>query len=189
MIGYLPSIPKVHYMAVCRATGRIPRAAAVLTVAAAMEVTAAAIGGASGGLKGLSFALLAVFIVEGLVTTPSVIRAAIGGGRHRRADSSTAASSNRAYNAQRLEKPSRSYSLEQVRPRYSHSRTIDVPGTKHEPITSARTLPLRYRNDGLPGTDSRQRPRSAGGGNCRLAINRERPNCAVIRSVDKRDST
>ena len=83
VIGYLPSIPKVHYMAVCRATGRVPRAAAVLTAAAAAEVTAAAAGGLAGGLNGLSCALLAVFLVEGLVTAPPVLRTAFGGGAHR----------------------------------------------------------------------------------------------------------
>ena len=83
IIGYLPGIPKVHYMAVCRATGHAARAAAVLSLAAAMEVTAAAVGGMAGGLEGLSYALLAVFIVEGIVTTPPVLRAAIGYGRHR----------------------------------------------------------------------------------------------------------
>jgi O-antigen/teichoic acid export membrane protein len=87
VLGYLPTVPKMHFIAVCRAAGRISRAAAVLSVAAAMEVTAAAVGGASGGLKGLSFALLAVFFVEGLVTAPSVLRAATGHGRHRQADS------------------------------------------------------------------------------------------------------
>jgi len=84
ILGYLPGIPKVHYMAVCRATGRIPRAAAVLTVAAIAEVAAVIVGGASGGLKGLSITLLVVYISEGLVTTPPVLRAAIGHGRHRR---------------------------------------------------------------------------------------------------------
>jgi O-antigen/teichoic acid export membrane protein len=91
VIGYLPGIPKVHYMAVCRATGRIPRAAAVLTAAAVLEVTGASVGGAVGGLTGLSFALLAVFILEGLVTAPSVLRAAIGHGRHRHGGSPAAA--------------------------------------------------------------------------------------------------
>jgi O-antigen/teichoic acid export membrane protein len=85
VIGYLPTIPKMHYIAVCRAQGRIPRAAIVLTSAAAMEVTAAAIGGALGGLNGLSLALVAVFFLEGLVTAPSVLRAAVGHGSHRRA--------------------------------------------------------------------------------------------------------
>ena len=79
-VSYLPAIPKIHYIAVCRAKGQIPRAAAVLTTAAAAEVTAAALGGASGGLRGLSFALLTVYLVEGVVTAPSVLRAAIGHG-------------------------------------------------------------------------------------------------------------
>jgi O-antigen/teichoic acid export membrane protein len=84
IISYLPSIPKVHYMAVCRATGRIARAAAVLSVAAVMELAATIAGGLSGGLRGVSFALLAVFIAEGLVTLPPVLRAASGHGRHQR---------------------------------------------------------------------------------------------------------
>jgi O-antigen/teichoic acid export membrane protein len=83
VIGYLPTVSKVQYIAVCRAAGRIPRAAAVLTAAAALEVTATAVGGAAGGLKGLSLALLAVYFAEGLVTTPAVVRAANGHGRHR----------------------------------------------------------------------------------------------------------
>lgn len=86
VLGYLPTVPKLQYIAVCRALGRIPRAAAVFTAAAIAEVTAAAIGGAEGGLKGLSIALLAVFCAEGLVTAPAVVRAAMGGGRHRRTD-------------------------------------------------------------------------------------------------------
>jgi hypothetical protein len=81
----VPTVPKLHYIAVCRAQGRITRAAAVLTAAAVAEVAAAAAGGAAGGLDGLTFALLCVFFLEGLVTAPSVIRAAIGHGRHRRA--------------------------------------------------------------------------------------------------------
>jgi O-antigen/teichoic acid export membrane protein len=83
VISYIPFIPRAHYMAVCRVTGRIPRAAAVMTAAVVMEVTAAVVGGAADGLKGLSFALLAVYIVEGLATTPTVLRAATGRGSHR----------------------------------------------------------------------------------------------------------
>jgi hypothetical protein len=85
--GYLPTVSKMHFIAVCRAAGRISRAAAVLTSAAVLEVGAAAAGGAAGGLRGLSFALVAVFLVEGLVTTPPVLRAAFGRGRHRQAGS------------------------------------------------------------------------------------------------------
>ena len=83
--GYIPTVPKLHYIAVCRAQGRISRAAAVLTAAAAAEVTAAALGGDAAGLNGLTLALLGVFFLEGLVTAPAVTRAAIGHGRHRRA--------------------------------------------------------------------------------------------------------
>ena len=83
--GYVPTVPKLHYIAVCRAQGRISRAAAVLTAAAAAEVTAAALGGDAAGLNGLTLALLGVFLLEGLVTAPAVTRAAIGHGRHRRA--------------------------------------------------------------------------------------------------------
>jgi O-antigen/teichoic acid export membrane protein len=81
--GYVPTVPKLHYIAVCRAQGRITRAAAVLTVAAVAEVAASAAGGATAGLNGLSAALLGVFCLEGMVTAPSVARAALGHGRHR----------------------------------------------------------------------------------------------------------
>jgi O-antigen/teichoic acid export membrane protein len=82
-LGYLPTIPKVHYIAVCRATGHIQRAALVLTLTATLEVAAAVAGALAGGLDGLSLALLAALMVEGLVTTPRVVRAARGRGRHR----------------------------------------------------------------------------------------------------------
>jgi O-antigen/teichoic acid export membrane protein len=86
-LGYLPTIPKVHYIAVCRATGHIQRAALVLTLTAAMEVAAAVAGALARGLDGLSLALLAALMVEGLVTAPRVVRAARGRGRHRPAGS------------------------------------------------------------------------------------------------------
>ena len=86
-LGYFPTIPKVHYIAVCRATGHIQRAALVLTLTATMEVVAAAAGAVAGGLNGLSLALLAALCVEGLITTPRVVRAARGRGRHRPAGS------------------------------------------------------------------------------------------------------
>jgi O-antigen/teichoic acid export membrane protein len=84
VVGYLPDIFVVHYIAVCRAEGRVSRAAAVLSAAAATQVIAVAVGGTVGGLKGLSLALLGVYVAEGLVTAPTVFRAAIGRGRHRR---------------------------------------------------------------------------------------------------------
>jgi O-antigen/teichoic acid export membrane protein len=84
VVGYIPVIPKVFYVAVCRALGRIPRAAAVLTTFAALEMAAAVIGGLRGGLVGLALGLLIVAVLEALVTTPVVVRTAFGSGRHRR---------------------------------------------------------------------------------------------------------
>jgi O-antigen/teichoic acid export membrane protein len=99
VIGYVPSVPRVHYIAVCRAVGKISRAAIVLTTFAVMEVAAAVAGGASAGLNGLSFALLAVFMAEGAVTAPAVFRAAAGHGRHRLEDSLSASADNLAGDA------------------------------------------------------------------------------------------
>ena len=87
-LGYPIYVPKALYIAVCRATGRIVRAAVVLSVCSAAEVGAAAVGGVLGGLKGLCIALLAVRVVEAMVTAPAVIRASFGQGRHRRGESS-----------------------------------------------------------------------------------------------------
>jgi O-antigen/teichoic acid export membrane protein len=159
VIGYLPGIPKVHYMAVCRATGRIPRAAAVLTAAAAIEVTAAAAGGASDGLTGLSFALLAVFVAEGLVTTPPVLRAALGHGRHRHSVSQSAES-----NTERPAKPSGSSAPGPVgpaRPRHPDGPDAVVPlkepGVRpsvEEGYPGARTVTMAEPAD--PGHRDRQ---------------------------------
>ena len=86
VLGYPATVSKALYIAVCRAAGRIPHAAIVLTIGSSLELAAAAAGGLTGGLRGLSFALVAVRYAEALVTTPPVIRAAFGHGRHRRAD-------------------------------------------------------------------------------------------------------
>jgi O-antigen/teichoic acid export membrane protein len=140
VIGYLPTIPKMLYIAVCRAVGRIPRAAAVMTGAAVMEVTAAAVGGTYGGLKGLSYALLAVYLLEGLVTTPPVIRAAIGSGRHRRADSSAAVADHRTSVADGLESPrshADSHPIMPVQPPSWHSS----PALNVAPTSYGRTIP------------------------------------------------
>jgi len=86
VLGYLPAIPRVHYIAVCRAANRITRAAVVLTSFAVLEVVAAAVGGAVHGLDGLSVALLAVFTIEAIMVTPAVLGTAMGRGRHRGAE-------------------------------------------------------------------------------------------------------
>jgi hypothetical protein len=78
--GYPAAVPKSLYIAVYRAAGKIPRAAAVLAACSSLEMAAAAAGGAADGLYGLSVALLAVRYAEALVTTPPVLRAAFGSG-------------------------------------------------------------------------------------------------------------
>lgn len=75
-LGYPAAVPKSLYIAVCRAAGKVARAAVVLTACGGVELAAAAVGGAAGGLYGLSLALLAVRYAEALVTTPPVLRAA-----------------------------------------------------------------------------------------------------------------
>ena len=76
-LGYLPCVSKVHYIAVCRATGQLKHAAVVLTSTACLILVAAFCGGRIGGLTGLNIGLLAACTFEGLVTAPRVIRTAI----------------------------------------------------------------------------------------------------------------
>ena len=104
-LGYLPCIPKVHYVAVCRATGKVNRAAIVLTSFAVAEIAMAAIGGYLHGLIGLSVALLIVAIVEGAATTPAIVKAANIRGRRRRAMPGVSVSS--ASSVSSLQEPSR----------------------------------------------------------------------------------
>jgi len=75
ILTYIPGLPKTQYIAVCRATRRVSRAAVVLAIAAACEVGAVVIGGKLDGLDGLSVAYLIVTVAEGIVTAPTVLRA------------------------------------------------------------------------------------------------------------------
>jgi O-antigen/teichoic acid export membrane protein len=75
LLGYIPMVPRTHYVAVCRARGQIPRAAVVLTIGAVMEITSAVIGAELDGLVGLSAGLLLARLVEGAMTAPAVVRA------------------------------------------------------------------------------------------------------------------
>jgi O-antigen/teichoic acid export membrane protein len=83
-LAYLPLLPKTFYIAVCRATGKVSRAAIVLTTFAAIELIAAGVGGKVGGLNGVSFAILVIAVIEALVTAPAVFRTMSERGRHRR---------------------------------------------------------------------------------------------------------
>ncbi|MGD0698873.1 MAG: lipopolysaccharide biosynthesis protein [Trebonia sp.] len=76
IIGYIPGLPKSQYIAVCRATGRVTKAAIVLTIAMCCELGAVIIGGKLGGLNGLVIGYTIVVFIEGFVTAPTVLRAA-----------------------------------------------------------------------------------------------------------------
>jgi O-antigen/teichoic acid export membrane protein len=76
IIGYIPGLPKSQYIAVCRATGRVTKAAVVLTIAMCCELGAVIIGGKAGGLNGLCGGYTIVVFIEGIVTAPTVLRAA-----------------------------------------------------------------------------------------------------------------
>jgi hypothetical protein len=74
--GYLPGLPNNLYIAVSRVKGQFNQAAIFLIAFAALRMTALVVGGKIDGLYGLSYAMLAVAIVQALITTPSVLRAA-----------------------------------------------------------------------------------------------------------------
>jgi hypothetical protein len=76
IIEYIPQMPKAQYIAVCRATGKVGKAAIVLSATACCEFASIIIGGKMGGLVGLSWAYLGVMFLEGAVTAPTVLRAA-----------------------------------------------------------------------------------------------------------------
>ncbi len=78
IVSYIPGLPNTVYIAVCRATGRVNQAAIFLTAAAVVQMAAVVVGGKLDGLYGLSYGMLGVAILEALVTTPAVLRAAYG---------------------------------------------------------------------------------------------------------------
>jgi hypothetical protein len=76
VIGYIPQMPRAQFIAVSRATNRVGQAAGLICCFACCEFASIYIGGRLHGLDGLSFAYLGVLIVEGLITAPTVLRAA-----------------------------------------------------------------------------------------------------------------
>jgi O-antigen/teichoic acid export membrane protein len=85
IIGYIPQMPRAQFIAVSRATNRVGQAAGLICFFALCEVASIYfggrlgsqyIGGQLGGLYGLSFAYLGVLVIEGLITAPTVLRAA-----------------------------------------------------------------------------------------------------------------
>ena len=85
VIGYIPQMPRAQFIAVSRATNRVGQAAGLICFFASCEIASIFIGGRLGGLDGLSFAYLGVLIMEGLITAPTVLRAAYAV-THRRRD-------------------------------------------------------------------------------------------------------
>ncbi|HTU75319.1 MAG TPA: lipopolysaccharide biosynthesis protein [Trebonia sp.] len=78
LLGYLPTVPKSQYIAVCRATGQVSRASAILAVQSVVQLIAVVIGGKLDGLIGVCLGLLIVGVLECLMTAPTVFRAAAG---------------------------------------------------------------------------------------------------------------
>jgi O-antigen/teichoic acid export membrane protein len=78
LLGYLPTIPKSQYIAVCRATGRVSRASVILLMQSTVELISVVVGGKLDGLVGVCLGLLIVGFAEGLMTAPTVFRAAAG---------------------------------------------------------------------------------------------------------------
>lgn len=74
-LGYIPSVFKDFYIAICRANGRIAYCAIILTLFTVAELGGVAAGAATHGLVGLSIILLAVLTAEGIVTAPPLLRA------------------------------------------------------------------------------------------------------------------
>jgi O-antigen/teichoic acid export membrane protein len=72
ILGYFGSVLKNHYIALCRISGRITRAAVFATVALAVRMAAATGGAITGGLVGLSVALLVVMCAEGAYAMPTL---------------------------------------------------------------------------------------------------------------------
>jgi O-antigen/teichoic acid export membrane protein len=76
IIGYIPQMPRAQFIAVSRASGKVGKAAGLICFFALCEFTSIFVGGKYGGLNGLSFAYLGVLAMEGLITAPTVLRAA-----------------------------------------------------------------------------------------------------------------
>jgi O-antigen/teichoic acid export membrane protein len=93
VLAYLPGVPNLFYVAVARATNRLSRAARFVCVFAVLDISAVVFGAIKYGVIGVAVAGLAVITLEALVTTPIVLRAARGLGRHRRAGAAVATSS------------------------------------------------------------------------------------------------
>ena len=78
ILSYLPGLPNTVYIAVARVKGRFNQASIFLAVFAALRMGALVVGGKIDGLYGVCYGMLAVVILQSMITTPSVLRAAFG---------------------------------------------------------------------------------------------------------------
>jgi O-antigen/teichoic acid export membrane protein len=72
ILGYFGSVLKNHYVALCRISGHITKAAIFATVTLIVRLAAVIAGALAGGLIGVSVALLVVMCAEGLYALPAV---------------------------------------------------------------------------------------------------------------------
>jgi O-antigen/teichoic acid export membrane protein len=73
ILGYFGSVLKNHYVALCRISGHITRAAVFASVALAVRLAAVVAGAVIGGLTGVALALLVVMCAEGLYAVPALV--------------------------------------------------------------------------------------------------------------------
>jgi O-antigen/teichoic acid export membrane protein len=75
ILGYFGAVLKNHYIALCRISRRITKAAIFATVTLAIRLVAVIAGGVTGELTGVAVALLVVMSAEGLYAMPAVAAA------------------------------------------------------------------------------------------------------------------
>ena len=103
IVGYLPGLPNAVYIAVSRVQGKFNQASIFLTVFAGLRMAALIVGGKIDGLYGLSIGMLAVQVVQAVITTPAVLRVAFGSVTLRSAADSVDVSQARSRAAQLAE--------------------------------------------------------------------------------------
>jgi hypothetical protein len=73
-LGYIPSVPKALYIAICRANGRTTFVAVLLSVFTVVEIGGAVVGGIYDGLNGLAAGIFISLVAQGLYVTPPILR-------------------------------------------------------------------------------------------------------------------
>jgi hypothetical protein len=162
ILGYIPNMFNSMYITVSRATGQVNKAAVFFLVFLALRAGALVVGGKIGGLYGLSYAMLAILIVQALFSGPKVLAIAYGRAHVRAA---TAITSDQA----RLRSVE---STGELRLRQEAGLTLlaalaaAVSPSPHLAETAAHGLPKlgvtqpsgRHRRSDAPGTTAKQDP-------------------------------